>query len=340
MLFRSFYPGFPQFLFEAVRRASPSHDVCFYGQVNGSQYPSRIRMLNTLTESCLRDGHHLRMHLSGNLATATPITRAVNLGPAYGLNLYRLIRTSRITFDVRGTIETSDGAGAVQDLAGRETANMRLFEATGLGTCLMTEHYDNLTELFEPGKEIVTYSSERDLTEKLRHYLAHEDERQAIAAAGLARCQRDHSMAARAREFDAIIRDKLARRDGVPPVAATRTAAPPPNIERVVASLERLAAKGALQETAVAPVLRQAMEIIASLLSCGDLDRALRLATAARSLKIAMPGLHLARARVFLALGQPDQAREALAEELRDFPRSADGLELLAQMDSASQRHD
>ena len=62
--------------------------------------------------------------------------------------------------------------------------NMRLYEATGVGSLLLTDDGSNLAELFEPGREVVTYAGADDLVEKARHYLAHEDERRAIAGAG------------------------------------------------------------------------------------------------------------------------------------------------------------
>ncbi len=52
------------------------------------------------------------------------------------------------------------------DLAGSETINMRLFEATGSGVFLLTEYHDNLREYFEPGKEVETFGDRRELVEK------------------------------------------------------------------------------------------------------------------------------------------------------------------------------
>ena len=69
---------------------------------------------------------------------------------------------------------------------------MRLFEATGVGSLLLTDAKSNLSELFEPGLEVVTYASADELVERARHFLAHEPERQAIASAGQARTLREH----------------------------------------------------------------------------------------------------------------------------------------------------
>ena len=83
---------------------------------------------------------------------------------------------------------------------------MRLYEATGVGSLLLTDEGSNLAELFEPGREVVTYAGVDELVEKARHYLAHEDERRAIAAAGQARTLRDHTYELRMRELAEILR--------------------------------------------------------------------------------------------------------------------------------------
>ena len=54
----------------------------------------------------------------------------------------------------------------------------------GRGCFLLTDHCDELGELFRIGEEIETYRSSGELTDKVRHYLAHPDERRAVATAG------------------------------------------------------------------------------------------------------------------------------------------------------------
>jgi len=65
-------------------------------------------------------------------------------------------------------------------MAAGYAANMRLFEAAALGVCLISEDHPNLTDLFEPGSEILTYRSARELIVRLRHCLAHPEETAAI----------------------------------------------------------------------------------------------------------------------------------------------------------------
>lgn len=63
----------------------------------------------------------------------------------------------------------------------------RPFEITACGGFLLTNTAPELPEFFEPGYEIATFRDERSLPERIAHYLAHDDERRAIADAGLVR---------------------------------------------------------------------------------------------------------------------------------------------------------
>ncbi len=76
----------------------------------------------------------------------------------------------------------------------------RTFEVPGSGGFLLTDRVAHLERYFDIGREIATFDSERDLTEKVRYWLEHPDERAAVADAGY-RCVRaehtyDHRFAA------------------------------------------------------------------------------------------------------------------------------------------------
>ncbi len=88
---------------------------------------------------------------------------------------------------------------------------MRLFEATGVGTCLLTSFRPNLPNLFEIDREIVTYSSPDECAEKARWLLENPEDRERIARAGQQRTLRDYTFEKRADLMDELIRRKLAR---------------------------------------------------------------------------------------------------------------------------------
>ncbi|HWE72076.1 MAG TPA: glycosyltransferase [Stellaceae bacterium] len=101
-------------------------------------------------------------------------------GAAWGPGMFSLLRRSQLTLNKH--IDVSEGYAN----------NMRLFEATGMGACLVTDWKDNLVDFFEPGKEIVAYRSTEECIDLLRYFRTNESERTAIAAAGQARCLAEH----------------------------------------------------------------------------------------------------------------------------------------------------
>ena len=111
--------------------------------------------------------------------------------------MHRILKNSRIALNIG------------IDLAKEETGNMRMLEATGLGTFLLTEHRANIRNYFEPGVECETFASSGELEEKVRYYLAQADEREAIARRGQARCRRDFPMSRSVRQLADLIRRHL-----------------------------------------------------------------------------------------------------------------------------------
>jgi len=79
--------------------------------------------------------------------------------------------------------------------------NLRIFEVLATGGFLLTDHYEEIAELFEIGKEIETYSSARELREKVEYYLNHEEERIQIAAAGKKKFYELYTWEQRAKDF-------------------------------------------------------------------------------------------------------------------------------------------
>jgi hypothetical protein len=100
----------------------------------------------------------------------------------FGLEMYQALADSRMVLNVH------------IDSAGDRAANMRMYEATGVGACLVTDHKENLQELFDVDTEIVTFNSTAECIDKVRYLLDNETERSRIAQAGQARTLRDHSL--------------------------------------------------------------------------------------------------------------------------------------------------
>lgn len=87
--------------------------------------------------------------------------------------------------------------------------NFRVFEAMRSGALLLTPDSANgLHDLFVPAKHLVTYQANNpnDAAEKIRYYLAHDNERERIAQAGYELVSKCHTEEARALELEQHLR--------------------------------------------------------------------------------------------------------------------------------------
>jgi len=128
----------------------------------------------------------------GYLPSDSPIHKHY-MGQAWGIEMYRILSKSRIVVNQHSNIAES------------YANNMRLFEATGVGTLLVTDWKVNLHEMFEPGKEVVVYGSPEECAELTKYYLEHDKEREAIARAGQQRTLLEHTYYQRMHELEEIV---------------------------------------------------------------------------------------------------------------------------------------
>lgn len=110
------------------------------------------------------------------------IIKTIHQGPVFGLDMYRTIAESRITLNVH------------IDVAGNHAGNIRMFETTGIGTCLLTEHSENISELFKAGEEVLTYTSKEELLRIIQEMLTMNDKVETIAKAGQKRTLQTYTL--------------------------------------------------------------------------------------------------------------------------------------------------
>jgi len=122
--------------------------------------------------------------------------RRINCGERFGLAMLQTLADSKVTLNIHIDI-------------GKTAGNIRLFEATGVGTCLLTDWKENLPDIFEPDREVVAFCSAEECAEKARYLLDHEEARRAIAAAGQKRCLRDHNIGHHILKFADEVLNKL-----------------------------------------------------------------------------------------------------------------------------------
>lgn len=117
--------------------------------------------------------------------------------PLFGVEMLRAFSKAKLVFNSHGGV------------AGDYACNIRMFEATGTRTCLITDQKKNIADFFVPDKEVVTYNSINECVDKVTYLLNHQNEMEAIAEAGQQRTLKDHTFYKRAVEMDSIIRKEL-----------------------------------------------------------------------------------------------------------------------------------
>ncbi|MEN8119679.1 MAG: glycosyltransferase [Bacteroidota bacterium] len=116
-------------------------------------------------------------------------------GQLYGIDMYRKLAKAKLTFDVQG------------EIGGDYVATMRVFEATGIGLCLLLENKKNVQDLFEIDKEIVTFNSFDEAIEKINWLLNNKHKLSEIGEAAQARVLKDHTYDNRAEKLYDYIRN-------------------------------------------------------------------------------------------------------------------------------------
>lgn len=132
------------------------------------------RQLLRYAASFARHGEWTALMRFPGVASTLRRLRAASKGELFGVAMYSVLAASRITVNMHHDAAITTG----------QAGNIRLYEATGAGTCLLTDWKPNMPALFEIDREVVTYRSPEEAVEKIRYLLEHEDERRAIAERG------------------------------------------------------------------------------------------------------------------------------------------------------------
>lgn len=159
-------------------------DISFVGTIS-DDHRQRIALLEAVAR-------RYQLKLWGTIPRTLPPSSPLHgcfQGEVWGADMYQVLRRSKITLNSH------------IDLAGREAGNMRLFEATGVGTFLLTDFKDNLYTLFEPDREVAVWRAVDDCLKTIERYLGDTGGRTAVAQAGQAKTHREHTYRHRTREI-------------------------------------------------------------------------------------------------------------------------------------------
>ena len=116
--------------------------------------------------------------------------------PIFGKNMFNVLKNTKILINKH--IEDTEYAG-----------NMRLFEGTGLGCLLITDYKKDLEKLFKIDHDIVIYDDEKQIFDKISHYLKDNKSRINIAKNGYNKTRNFHNYLNRVNNLDKFIKKKL-----------------------------------------------------------------------------------------------------------------------------------
>ena len=117
--------------------------------------------------------------------------------PVFGIEMFKALSKAKTGFNIHS------------DCTGDYSVNMRLFETTGAGTCLLTDMKQDLNNYFEIDKEVVTYSSTNECVEKIKYLIKHPEICNEIAAKGQQRTLREHNFESRVDMFYDFMMSKM-----------------------------------------------------------------------------------------------------------------------------------
>lgn len=136
-------------------------------------------------------------HATSTSPVVDPQVQGRSRPPLFGLRMFQQLHDSKVSLNTH------------IDISPVSASNMRLFETTGVGTCMLTDWKANLSDLFEPDSEVVAYRCADECVEKVKYLLEHESERRRVAAHGQRRTLSDHTFDRRAAQIDAVIREAM-----------------------------------------------------------------------------------------------------------------------------------
>ncbi|MDH6255409.1 glycosyltransferase [Aurantimicrobium minutum] len=179
--------------FGESKASSRSIDAIFVGSFSRHQ-PQTIPLLQQVAQ--VVPGLQIFGNAEPDLLEANGLSTFFR-GPAWGEQMFRLLGDSKIVVNRHGTI------------AGEYAVNMRMFEATGCGAALVTESKSNLSELFDPQSEVLTYGTKEEAAAQVLRALSNSKLLDEVSTRGQQKTLASHSYAQRAFQLSEIVSSKI-----------------------------------------------------------------------------------------------------------------------------------
>jgi hypothetical protein len=191
--------------------ADPSHNFVFTGEMRlgAEHHRKRLAILKALIKQ-----FNLEIYSSNvvkgakKLSLINKIRYRITCSPyryimntshegVFGLDMIQLLHDSRISLNIHA------------DSSPRFASNMKMFEISGSGSCLVTDWKENINDLFSEDTEVVTYKSVEECVEKVKWLLDNPKKRDEIAHAAQKRVEKQHRFDQRAAQMHHIIVARL-----------------------------------------------------------------------------------------------------------------------------------
>jgi spore maturation protein CgeB len=157
----------------------------------GSWYPYRERLLREIAE------YPVRVYGPGWQHAGDPRVRAlVAGGRTWGRAKLAIYSAATVSLNLHHPMN---------DVAG---VNTRTFELAAAGACQLVDAKDDVTALFKPGEEILTFGDVGELRRHLDHWLARPAEARALGANARRRALAEHTARHRVEEIIAVLRER------------------------------------------------------------------------------------------------------------------------------------
>jgi len=209
--------GFDEKILSRILPSKSKYNVSFAGTIFSNQHYGRYELMKELLKKVnVAIRTDFPTNIDYRLSSKNQLKRLIknkdynnylglwrigrqNLGAAYGLHMFQFVKDSKISINMHGDKINF-------------AANVRMYEITGVGSCMMTDWKENIGEIFEPEKEIVTYACVKEAIDKIKFLMKNQKERKKIAAAGQIRTLNEYTLNKRISNlmsfFERIVREK------------------------------------------------------------------------------------------------------------------------------------
>ncbi len=162
------------------------YEVSFIGTHSNQTYPNREKYLNEVKD--------LGLNIWGTDGWRSSPLAGCFRGRSYGDQRFDIYGHSKIVVDINWDVLPAEGL------------SNRPFEVTGSGACFFVDLVrEDIKRCYEEGKEFVSFKDEKDLRQKIKYYLEHDEEREKIAKAGYIKTVAKHTYIERVKQLLDII---------------------------------------------------------------------------------------------------------------------------------------